>query len=64
VTPVVVVLLRCENIMIVGFVTSSDGSKWRASYTSKWLNFREKKKKIPNFVTKGFCPPLLFFAFW
>jgi hypothetical protein len=47
--------------MIVGFVTSSDGSKWRAPYASKWLNFREKNQNFPNFVTKGFCPPPFFF---
>lgn len=59
-TLVVVVLLKCENITIVGFVASSDGSKWWASYASKWLNFYEKNQNFPNLLQRAFAHPFFF----
>lgn len=62
VTPVVV-LQKCENIMIVGFVISSDGSKWRASYTSQWLNFHEKNQIFQILLQSAFAHPFCFLHF-
>ncbi len=64
VVTLVVVLQNYENIiMIVGFVTSSDGSKWRASYTSKSLNFREKNQIFQFLLRRAFAHPFCFSHF-